>query len=83
MTNCCIDLSAAFYDIRPGNGAGLFSKEKISKGRDKYGKSEEKRMSGEAYDINKQTIYIINTKNCSLSIVLTATDQKPQKSLKR
>jgi len=25
----------------------------------------------------------INTKNCSLSIVLTATDQKPQKSLKR
>jgi len=26
---------------------------------------------------------LINTKNCSLSIVLTATDQKPQKSLKR
>ena len=25
----------------------------------------------------------INTKNCGLSIVLTATDQKPQKSLKR
>jgi len=25
----------AFYDIRPGNGAGLFSKEKISKGGDK------------------------------------------------
>jgi len=25
----------------------------------------------------------INAKNCSLSIVLTATDQKPQKSLKR
>ena len=25
----------------------------------------------------------INTKNCSLSIVLTATDQQPQKSLKR
>ena len=25
----------------------------------------------------------INTKNCSLSIVLTATDQNPQKSLKR
>jgi len=24
-----------FYDIRPGNGAGLFSKEKISKGGDK------------------------------------------------
>jgi len=24
----------AFYDIRPGNGAGLFSKEKISKGGD-------------------------------------------------
>jgi len=28
-------------------------------------------------------IISINTKNCSLSIVLTATDQKPQKSLKR
>jgi len=25
----------------------------------------------------------INTKHCSLSVVLTATDQKPQKSLKR
>ena len=25
----------------------------------------------------------LNTKNCSLSIVLTATDQNPQKSLKR
>ena len=25
----------AFYDIQPGNGAGLFSKEKISKGGDK------------------------------------------------
>ena len=29
------------------------------------------------------TLRHINTKNCSLSIVLTATDQKPQKSLKR
>jgi len=38
---------------------GLFSKEKISKGGDKQGKSEEKRTSGEAYDINKQTIYIM------------------------
>jgi len=25
----------AFYDTRPGNGAGLFSREKISKGVDK------------------------------------------------
>ena len=25
----------------------------------------------------------INTKNCSLSIVLTATDQKPQKIIKK
>ena len=25
----------AFYDIRPGNGAGLFSKEKIRKGGDR------------------------------------------------
>ena len=30
-----------------------------------------------------QPLIVINTKNCSLSIVLTATDQKPQKSLKR
>jgi len=28
----------AFYDIRPGNGSGLFSKEKISNRGDKYGK---------------------------------------------
>ena len=28
-------------------------------------------------------LFVINTENCSLSIVLTATDQKPQKSLKR
>ena len=33
------------------------------------------------YDIGHN--YDINTKNCRLSIVLTATDQKPQKSLKR
>ena len=46
----------AFYDTRPRNGADLFSNEKISKGEDKYGKSEEKRTSGEAYDIDKQTI---------------------------
>jgi len=26
----------AFYDIWPGNGVGLFSKEKTSKGGDKY-----------------------------------------------
>jgi len=47
----------ASCDIRPGNGAGLFSNEKISKGGNESGKSEEKRISGEAYDINKQTIY--------------------------
>ena len=42
-----------FYDIRPGNGPGLFSKEKISK--EKW----RKRISGEAYNINnKQTISI-------------------------
>jgi len=33
---------------------GLFSKEKISKGGDKEGKDEEKRISGEAYNTNKQ-----------------------------
>jgi len=42
----------AHYDIRLGNGAGLFSKEKISKE-----KVKKKRISGEAYDVNKQTIY--------------------------
>jgi len=41
------------YDVRPGNEEVLFSGEKISKG-----KSEEKRISVEAYDVNKQTIYI-------------------------
>ena len=34
---------------------GLFSKENISKGGDKEGKTEEKRTTGEEYDINKQT----------------------------
>jgi len=48
----------AFYDIRPGNREGLVSKEKTSRGRDKQGKSEEKTIRGEAYDINKQTMYI-------------------------
>ena len=33
---------------------GLFSKEKISKGGDKEGKDKEKRISGEAYNTNKQ-----------------------------
>jgi len=42
-----------FCDIQPGNGAGLFSKEKTSK---RVGR-EEKRANGEAYDRNKQTIY--------------------------
>ena len=37
---------------------GLFSKEKISKGGDKKGKREEKRISREARNINKQAIYI-------------------------
>jgi len=46
------------YDILPGNGAGLFSKEKISKGRNKYGKVKKKKISGKAYNINKQTICI-------------------------
>jgi len=44
----------ASYDRRRGNGAGLFLEEKISKG---VGKGEETRISGEAYDVNKHTIY--------------------------
>ena len=31
-----------FYDIRPGNGVGLFSKKKISKGGDRYEKVKKK-----------------------------------------
>jgi len=46
------------YDILPGNGAGLFSKEKISKGGNKYGKVKKKKISGKAYNINKQTICV-------------------------
>jgi len=42
----------ASYDLQSGNGAGLSSKEKISNA-----KSEEKRIGGEAYNVNKQTIY--------------------------
>jgi len=37
-----INTKVAFYDIRPGNGAGLFSKEKISKGGDKKEKVKKK-----------------------------------------
>jgi len=48
----------AFYDIRPGNGAGLSSKEKIREEIKNLEKSEEKRINGQAYDRNKQTIYI-------------------------
>jgi len=36
----------AFYDIQPGNGEGLFSKEKTSRGRDKQGKVKKKRYVG-------------------------------------
>jgi len=38
----------AFYDIWSGNAVGHFSKESISKGGDKKGQYEEKRISGEA-----------------------------------
>ena len=42
----------ASYDLRPGNGAGLYPKEKMSNE-----KVKKKSISGEAYDVNKQTIY--------------------------
>jgi len=48
----------AFYGTRSGNGAGLFSKEKTTKGGGKQGKVKKKMISGEAYDINRQTICI-------------------------
>ena len=51
----------AFYDIRPGNGEGLFSQKKI---RDEIHKEKvKKRISGEPHDINKQTIYIASNSN--------------------
>jgi len=34
----------------------VYSQRKISQGGDKWGKSEEKKISGPAYDINKQTM---------------------------
>jgi len=40
-------------------------------------------LSGISPALFTRQLLFINTKNCSLSIVLTATDQKPQKSLKR
>jgi len=44
--------------IRPGNGAGLFSKEKISRKVISKKKVKKKRISGDAYDKNKPAIYI-------------------------
>jgi len=42
----------ASYDLQPGNRAGLFSKEKVSKKVDKYGKvSKEKRKYNTLYYI--------------------------------
>jgi len=42
-----------FSDIWPGNGAGLFLEEKISKE-----KVNKKRINGEVHNINKQTICV-------------------------
>jgi len=47
-----------FYDTRPGNEAGLFSLEKISKGGNKQRKTDFFMKRKTAYDINKQTIQI-------------------------
>jgi len=49
---------AAFYDIRPGNGVGLFSKEKISKE-----KMKKKRMWGSTRDKQANNIYSTKIKN--------------------
>jgi len=43
----------ASYDLRPGNGAGLFSNKKIS---NEVKKKEQVRRA-ETYDVNKQTTY--------------------------
>jgi len=47
----------ASYDLRPVNGAGLCSKEKISKGVDKKRKKGRKKDKWEANDVNKQMMY--------------------------
>ena len=41
----------ASYDLWSGNGAGLFLKERVRK-------KVKKKISVEAYDVNKHTIYI-------------------------
>jgi len=45
----------ASYNLRPGNGVGLFPKEKVSKKVDKYGKISKE---SDGSQVNKQTIYI-------------------------
>ena len=60
------------YDIQPGNGAGMFWEEKI---REEISKEKwRKRISGEADDINKQTIYHVSQKSEPLNIL----QQQPQ-----
>jgi len=46
----------AFYDIRPGKGAGIFSKEEMSNGEDNKEKVKKKDKRG---SISKQTIYTV------------------------
>jgi len=63
----------AFYDFWPGNGVGLFSKEKI---REKMSKEKmKKRISGEAYDISKQTTYIAHTHTHPFNGLFSRTTQ--------
>jgi len=66
----------AFYNIRLGNGARPFSKEKISKGGE--GNSDQERTSGEAYNINKQAyIWCRNHKWNQGRIVLQSLHRAP------
>ena len=53
--------SVTFCDIRPGNGAGLLSKEKINKGGDKSGTSKDKRISGSIPYKQSNNIYSKHT----------------------
>ena len=77
-------------------GDGETSLSQIARARVCGGGAVEHRSSEAVENVNKQPscddvnvptmtqrLSFINTKNCSLSVVLTATDQKPQKSLKR
>jgi len=66
----------ASYNIRPGIGAGLFSKEKVSKE-----KVKKKRTSAEVYDVNKQTIHIASNSTNIKGALLHGSRTGPRKGV--